>query len=536
MQNPVNWVQKKTCCVEAFAKHLEESQTSNAFANGGPAVKSLEEEIRNRLGIEKQVIATSNGTSALWAAKAALDLLLSKRLRFATQAFTFPSSAQGYMSDVEIIDIDEGGGLSLERAEAIKDNIDGIVVTNVFGCVVDIDKYVEWARDNNKFLVFDNAATPMTMYKGKNSLNYGDLAICSLHHTKTLGFGEGGFVVCGPKIEPFVRKILNFGIDNNAVSPKWDRFGGNYKMADISAAAILQFWERDFEKTVKRNREVREDFELMRPDIRMFPSHHDEGTTPIHSCIPILFPESCCAVERLNALGVKARKYYAPLVEGCNNTDTMFKEIVCVPCHADVSTEDVYSISKILSPTRVAVRNCEIDRNESGVAPSQVDNEMFSYMRDFIKRFVRYSLRTSPNGRVLEIAPQDHGVYSQGDTLDIDPNNNCTYTADITKNNEGLITSGSYDTVICTEVLEHTCNPFKALIEIHRILKKGGRAIVTVPCNFRVHGPLPDSWRITEHGIRQMADQCGFKVSRIMALDATDRPLFPINCGAVIYK
>jgi methionine biosynthesis protein MetW len=40
---------------------------------------------------------------------------------------------------------------------------------------------------------------------------------------------------------------------------------------------------------------------------------------------------------------------------------------------------------------------------------------------------------------------------------------------------------GSFDLAICTEVLEHLFEPQRALTEIHRVLRTGGRLIVTVP-------------------------------------------------------
>lgn len=39
----------------------------------------------------------------------------------------------------------------------------------------------------------------------------------------------------------------------------------------------------------------------------------------------------------------------------------------------------------------------------------------------------------------------------------------------------------TFDFVLCTEVLEHVPDPILALNEMHRILKKGGRMIITAP-------------------------------------------------------
>lgn len=40
---------------------------------------------------------------------------------------------------------------------------------------------------------------------------------------------------------------------------------------------------------------------------------------------------------------------------------------------------------------------------------------------------------------------------------------------------------GFFDVVVAGEVLEHTLNPIKALSEMHRVLKKGGKLILSVP-------------------------------------------------------
>jgi SAM-dependent methyltransferase len=43
------------------------------------------------------------------------------------------------------------------------------------------------------------------------------------------------------------------------------------------------------------------------------------------------------------------------------------------------------------------------------------------------------------------------------------------------------LAAGSYDRIICSEVLEHTTNPAEILGEIRRLLAPGGHAVITVP-------------------------------------------------------
>ena len=90
-----------------------------------------------------------------------------------------------------------------------------MIVTNIFGNVVDIQKYESFCRENNKFLIFDNAATGYTEYKGKNCLNFGIGCTISFHHTKPFGFGEGGAIIVDKKYEKSIRCLNNFGIRIN---------------------------------------------------------------------------------------------------------------------------------------------------------------------------------------------------------------------------------------------------------------------------------------------------------------------------------
>ena len=60
----------------------------------------------------------------------------------------------------------------------------------------------------------------------------------------------------------------------------------------------------------------------------------------------------------------------------------------------------------------------------------------------------------------------------------------------------------SFDFIMCNHVLEHVENDIKALSEIKRVLKKGGRAIVQVP----FYHPIPDK-TIEDKSITSKADR-----------------------------
>ena len=61
-----------------------------------------------------------------------------------------------------------------------------------------------------------------------------------------------------------------------------------------------------------------------------------------------------------------------------------------------------------------------------------------------------------------------------------------------------------FDNILCTEVLEHLHSPHVAISEMKRVLKKGGRLILTTRFIFPLHDIPHDYYRFTKYGLRHL--------------------------------
>jgi len=66
------------------------------------------------------------------------------------------------------------------------------------------------------------------------------------------------------------------------------------------------------------------------------------------------------------------------------------------------------------------------------------------------------------------------------------------------------IQNNSYETILCTEVLEHLHTPHLAISEMYRILKPGGLLLLTTRFIFPLHSSPVDYYRFTKYGLRHL--------------------------------
>ncbi|MBC7606934.1 MAG: class I SAM-dependent methyltransferase [Burkholderiales bacterium] len=80
------------------------------------------------------------------------------------------------------------------------------------------------------------------------------------------------------------------------------------------------------------------------------------------------------------------------------------------------------------------------------------------------------------------------------------------------------VDNNSFDSAICTAVLEHLEEPEQAIRECFRVLKNDGFAIYSVPFIWHLHEEPRDFFRYSTYGLQHLFQKSGFKIIEIAPL------------------
>ena len=95
--------------------------------------------------------------------------------------------------------------------------------------------------------------------------------------------------------------------------------------------------------------------------------------------------------------------------------------------------------------------------------------------------------------------------------------------------------NGSFEIVLCTQVLEHVFEPDKFLTELNRIAKQGAKLMLTVPFVWDEHEQPYDFARYSSFGLKALLARNGWHVEHFGKLNAGVSALCQLT-NSVMYK
>lgn len=230
--------------VEAALPYLRAIDGSRTYSNFGPLNTRFEERLAERMGLQAGCVVTCcNATAGL---TATLQSVARPGAPYCVMpAWTFAATGHAalaagltpFLTDVDPVT----GALTPELAEAAirraPGQIAAILPVAPFGRPLDPAAWDRFEENSGVPVVIDAAA-------GFDALSAGRApAVVSLHATKVLGIGEGGFVVSRePSLVAEVRRRINFGFDGSREATV---AGANGKLSEHGAAfghAALDTW------------------------------------------------------------------------------------------------------------------------------------------------------------------------------------------------------------------------------------------------------------------------------------------------------
>lgn len=296
--------------------YLRRIDQSRWYTNFGPLVGEFERALAASLEPRSAVHVTTvaNGTLGLELALAAAGL--SPGARVLIPALTFVASAMAVrragcvpvLADVDPASWQLTPGiarLALERTV-----VDCIMPVAAFGAPQDAGAWDAFSAETGIAVVIDAAAA-----FGNQKIGRRALTVFSLHATKSLGAGEGGFVASlDAGLTRSIRQMSNFGID--VATGHAPILGGNAKLSEYHAAvglAALARWRTHRERRVDMAREYSAALLTACPGISL----QERPTEGVYTILPLCLPGDCDAEQirsRLAARGIETRRWYVPLL------------------------------------------------------------------------------------------------------------------------------------------------------------------------------------------------------------------------------
>lgn len=347
----------------AILPYLARIDTNRIYSNFGPLVAELEARLAQRLDVDPAcVVTTSNATAGLTLALRSVaegrpGVCLMPSWTFVATAHAV--SAAGFMPLLVDVDVESWAltpAIALDAIARIDGPVAAVMPVAPFGAPVDIAAWDRFTGLTGIPVVLDAAAGHDTVRAGNTP------AVVSLHATKILGAGEGGYVVCNQReLIQAVKQRSNFGF-NGARNAEVTAF--NAKMSEYHAAVGLASMDH-YDGEVARFRAVARTYRqnlANHADIEFQPGF---GTDWCGSVIVARFvgSDQASIAAQLQDNGVDSRLWWGKGVH-CQSafgnlgrlllpaTELLGRETLGLPFFADMADDDIARVCGLIDSAK----------------------------------------------------------------------------------------------------------------------------------------------------------------------------------------
>jgi dTDP-4-amino-4,6-dideoxygalactose transaminase len=340
--------------------YLEAIDEQRWYSNWGPLVTWLEEEISRHYGFHSGgVVATANATSGLTAA------LLARNVRLGSlclmPAWTFaatPHAARAAGMTPWFQDVDRSTwaldpGQMMETLRDAPGHPGAVIVVSPFGAPIDIKAWEAFEDQTGIAVVVDAAAGFDTLPRSRIP------SVVSLHATKILGAGEGGFIATtDARLRGRALACCNFGFQRSRIS---ERPALNAKMSEYHAAVALAGLVR-WPATRARHAQIAKWYSSAMAGLEELTLQPGYGNGWVSGTTSVLLPPGSSArvARSLLASGIETRAWWSagchtqPAFAGCPCgplpvTDELGARVLGLPHFPEMDARDVERVVVALS-------------------------------------------------------------------------------------------------------------------------------------------------------------------------------------------
>ncbi|WP_121050016.1 DegT/DnrJ/EryC1/StrS family aminotransferase [Lacinutrix venerupis] len=343
---------------------IQEVLETTTFVNG-PKVHEFQKNLENYLGV-KHVIPCANGTDALQIAMMGLGLKPGDEV--ITVDFTFAATVEVIallnLTPV-LVDVNpDDFNIDIEAVKrAITPKTKAIVPVHLFGQCANMDAIMEIAKQNNLFVIEDNAQAIGAKYtnsKGEKHMSgtIGHVASTSFFPSKNLGcYGDGGAIFTNDDdLAHTLRGIVNHGMYKRY---HHDVVGVNSRLDSIQAA-VLDAKLPHLDTYNNKRKEAAAKYDKAFKDIQHIIIPKRSGDHVFHQyTLKIIDADRDALVQHLNDKGIPCGVYYPiPLhkqkayMDSRYNeadfkvTNQLVKEVISLPMHTELEDDQIEFITK----------------------------------------------------------------------------------------------------------------------------------------------------------------------------------------------